>query len=153
LSTKPCTAKVANTAPSETKRADEIAIGTAKTGKVTAVVMELSIFTKKRCNLWSAKSGNQKPSRQKTESADIPKEKSSRLRSLSQKTRKGWSPKKLASKSNKLELNSTNLELKSKKTCSDCAKKHDPSASSGLKVKTRQLGSCLTLDQVGTSFL
>jgi hypothetical protein len=36
-------------------------------------------------------------------------------------------------KSNKLELNSTNLKLKSKKT--DCAKKPDPSISFGLKVK------------------
>ncbi len=39
------------------------------------------------------------------------------------------------SKSKKVELNSTYLELKSKKTRSDCAKKPDPSVSSGLKVK------------------
>jgi hypothetical protein len=36
------------------------------------------------------------------------------LRSLSQKSRKGQMPKKLVSKSKKLELNSTNLELKAK---------------------------------------
>jgi hypothetical protein len=43
--------KVANTAPSETTKADEIAIKTAKTGKVTAVVTVMSIFSKKRCKL------------------------------------------------------------------------------------------------------
>ncbi len=35
---KPHPIKVLNTAPSETTKADEIAIKTAKTGKVTAVV-------------------------------------------------------------------------------------------------------------------
>jgi hypothetical protein len=39
----------------------------------------------------------------------------------------------------KLELNSTNLVLKSKKTCSDCAKKRDPSISSGPKVKNKRI--------------
>jgi hypothetical protein len=38
LSTEPHPIKVADTAPSETTRADEVAIETAKTGKVTAVV-------------------------------------------------------------------------------------------------------------------
>ena len=53
--------------------------------------------------------------------------------------RKGRLPKKVASKSKKLELHNTNLELKSKKTCSDCAKKPDPSINSGLKVKIKTI--------------
>jgi hypothetical protein len=56
---------------------------------------------------------------------------------LFQKTRKGWIPKKLASKSKKLELNCTKLELNSKKTCLDHAKMPDLSVSSGLKVKNK----------------
>ncbi len=40
--------------------------------------------------------------------------------------RQGRLPKNLASKPKKLELNSTNLEPKSKKTGSDCAKEPDP---------------------------
>jgi hypothetical protein len=47
LSTEPHPIKVTNTAPSETTRADEIAIKTAETGKVTAVVAMMSIFSKK----------------------------------------------------------------------------------------------------------
>jgi hypothetical protein len=43
-------------------------------------------------------------------------------RNLHQKTRKGRLPKKLASKSKKLELNCTNLELKIKKTRQFAAK-------------------------------
>ncbi len=39
--------KVANTAPSETTRVDEIVIETAKTSKVTAMVAVMIIFTKK----------------------------------------------------------------------------------------------------------
>ncbi len=39
--------KVANTAFSQTMKADEIAIKTAKTGKVTAVVAIISILGKK----------------------------------------------------------------------------------------------------------
>jgi hypothetical protein len=113
----------------------------------------MSIFSKKRCKLQSANHRNEKPSCQKAESANFPEENSRRLRSLSQKSRKGQIPKKLASKSKKLELNCTNLELNSKKTCSDCTKMPDPSISSGLKVKIKQKGSCLTLDQVVTSFL
>ncbi len=67
--------------------------------------------------------------------------------------RKGWLLKKIAPNSKKLELNSTKLMLKCKKTYSDCAKKPDPNISYGLKVKMKQLGSYLTLGQVGTSFL
>jgi hypothetical protein len=46
-STEPHPIKVANTAPSETTRADKIVIETAKTGKVTAVLAVISIFSKK----------------------------------------------------------------------------------------------------------
>jgi hypothetical protein len=52
-------------------RDDEIALETAKTGKVTAVVVVMSIFCKKMCNLQSADSGNKKLSCQKTESANF----------------------------------------------------------------------------------
>jgi hypothetical protein len=120
-------------------RANEIAIETVKTGKVTAVVAVMSIFSRKRCNSWNAKSGDEKPSCKKAESADFLEENSRRPSNLTQKMRKEWLPKKLASKSNKLELNSTNLKLKSKKTRSDCAKKPDPSISSGLKVKNNSI--------------
>ncbi len=61
------------------------------------------------------------------------------MRSLSLKSRKGCIPKKLASKSKKLELNRTNLKLISKKTHSDCAKAPDPSVSSGLCVKNKTI--------------
>jgi hypothetical protein len=120
-------------------RADEIAIGTAKTGKVSAVVMVISIFSKKRSNSRSAISGKEKPFHQKMGIANFPEENSRGPRNLSQKTRKGQLLKKLASELKKLELNCTNLELKSKKTCSDCSKKHDPSVSSGLKVKNKTI--------------
>ncbi len=43
MSTEPRPIKVATTAPSDTMRADEIAIKTTKNGKVTAVVMGMSI--------------------------------------------------------------------------------------------------------------
>jgi hypothetical protein len=109
-STEPRPIKVANTAP------DEIAIATAKAGKVTVVVAMMSIFSEKRCKLQNANQGNEKPSCQKAESSNFPEENSRGLRNLSQKTRKGLRPKKLASKSKKLELNHTNLKLKSKKT-------------------------------------
>ncbi len=46
---KPRPIKVANTARSETKKADQIAIETAKTGKVTAVVAVMSIFSGRGC--------------------------------------------------------------------------------------------------------
>ncbi len=45
--------------------------------------------------------------------------------------------KKSAYISKKLELNSTNLQLKSKKTCSEHTKKTDSSVSYGLKVKNK----------------
>jgi hypothetical protein len=108
-SLKPHPIKVTNTALSETTKADEIAIETAKTGKVTAVVAVMSVFSKKRGKLWSANLGNEKPSCQKAERVDFPEENTRGLRSLSQKFRKGWIPKKLASKSEKLELNCPNL--------------------------------------------
>ncbi len=113
-------------------KADEIASETAKTRKVTAVVAVISIFEKKRCELRSANLGNERPSCQKAERADFSEENTRGLRSLSKKSRKGWIPKKLASKLKKLELNCTNLMLNSKKTCSDLAKMPDPSVSSGL---------------------
>ncbi len=120
-------------------RADEIVIETADTGKVTAVVMVMSIFSKKRCNSGSANLGNEKPSCQKVECANFPEEYSCGLRSISPKLRKGRIPKKLASKSKKLEQNCTNLELKSKNSHSDCANAHDPSVSYGLKVKNKTI--------------
>jgi hypothetical protein len=128
-------------------RADEIAIKTAKTGKVTAVVA-VRAFYEKRCKLQSAYRKNEKPSCQKTERANSMEENSREPRNLSQKSRKGRIPKKLVSKSKELELNCTNLELNSKKTRSDCAKTPDLSISSGLKVKNKTIrvlldfGSC-----------
>jgi hypothetical protein len=95
----------------------------------------MSIFSEKRCKLRSANRGNEKPSCQKVERANFPEENTCKPRNLSQKSRKGWIPKKLASKLKKLELNCTKLELNSKKTRSDCAKTPDPSVSSGLYVK------------------
>jgi hypothetical protein len=106
LSHKPHPIKVADTALCETTKADEIAIETATTGKVTAVVMVMSIFSKKRCKLRSANLGNEKPSCQKAERANIPEENTRGWRSLSQKSGKGWIQKKRASKSKNLELNS-----------------------------------------------
>ncbi len=82
---------------------------------------------------------NEKPSCQKAENAYFTEENSYGPRNLSQKTRKGKIPKKLASKLKKLELNSTNLELKSNETCSDCTKSPDPSVSFGLKVKNKTI--------------
>ncbi len=60
-------------------------------------------------------------------------------RNLSQKLRKGRIPKKLASKSKKLELNCTNLMLNSKNIRSDCAVVPDPGISSGLFVKNKTI--------------
>ncbi len=131
--------KVTSTAPSDNMRANVIPIETAKTGKVTAVVVVMSIFCKKRCSLQRANPGNKKPSHQKTESTNFSEEKYRKLRNLSQKTRKGRLPKKFAPKLKKIELNSTNLRLKTKKTCCDCAKKHDPSIDYGLKVKNKTI--------------
>ncbi len=79
LSHKPRLIKVVNTALSETTKADEIAIKTAKTGKVTVVVAVMSIFSRKRCELQSANLGNEKPSCQKAERADFPEKKYPRI--------------------------------------------------------------------------
>jgi hypothetical protein len=126
LSHKPRPIKVVDTALSETMKADEIASKTAKTGKVTAVVAVMSIFKKKRCKLRSASLRNERPSCQKAERANFPEENTCGLRSLSQKSRKGKIPKKLAPKLKKIELNCTNSMLNSKNTRSDCAKTPDP---------------------------
>jgi hypothetical protein len=53
LSTEPRPIKVANTAHSETTRADEVPVETAITGNVTAVVTVMSILNRKRCKLQS----------------------------------------------------------------------------------------------------
>ncbi len=47
MSTEPCPIKDAATALSDNMRADEIAIETPKTGRVTAVVVVMSIYCKK----------------------------------------------------------------------------------------------------------
>jgi hypothetical protein len=114
-SQEPHPIKVVDTALSETTKADEIAIKTAKTRKVTAVVAVMSILRWKKCKLQSTNLGNERPSRQKAERANIPDENTRGSRSLSQKSRKGQIPKKLASKSKKLELNHTNLMLNIKR--------------------------------------
>jgi hypothetical protein len=49
----------------------------------------------------------------------------------------------ISAKLKKLELNSTNLKLKSKKTHSDCAKKPDPSVCYGLTVKNKTIRDLL----------
>jgi hypothetical protein len=79
-------------------RADEIAIETAKTSKVTAVVTVLSIFVKKdaSCGALIAEMRSFLAKRQK--GPIVPEEISHGLRNLSQKSRKGRIPKKLASK-------------------------------------------------------
>jgi hypothetical protein len=66
-------------------RADEIAIKTAKTGKVVVVVAVMSIFCKQRCNLQNAKSEDKKLSCQEAESAHFQEENSRRPRNLSPK--------------------------------------------------------------------
>jgi hypothetical protein len=78
------------------------------------VVAVMSIFSEKRWKLRSANCSNEKPSRQKAESADFLEGNTSGPRNLSQKLRKGRIPKKLTPKSKNLELNHTNLELNSK---------------------------------------
>jgi hypothetical protein len=82
-------------------RANEIAIETAKTGKVTAVVTVMSIFNEKRCKMRSANRGNEKPSCQKAKRADFPEGNTRGPINLSQKSRKGQIPKQLASESKK----------------------------------------------------
>jgi hypothetical protein len=88
LSHKPRPIKVIDTALSETTKADEIAIETAKTGKLTAVVAVMSIFSRKKCKMRSANLRNERPSCQKAERANIQEENTRRSRSLSQKLRK-----------------------------------------------------------------
>jgi hypothetical protein len=149
LSTEPRPIKAANTAPSETTRANDIAIETAKTGKVTAVVMVMSIFSEKRCKLRSVNCRNEMTSRQKAESVNFPEENTRGLRSFSQKMRKGRIPKKSAPKLKKLELNCTNLELNSKQTRSCRAKTAYPSVSSGLKVKNKTIRVLLDSGSIG----
>jgi hypothetical protein len=139
LSHKPRPIKIVETALSVATKADEIAQETAKTGKVTVVVAVMSIFKKKKCKLRSAILGNERPSHQRAERADLSQEISRGLRNHSQKTRKGWIPKKLAPNSKKLELNSTNLMLNSKNKCSDHAVEPDLSDSSGLYVKNKTI--------------
>ncbi len=112
---------------------------TTKTRKVTAVIAVMSIFIRKRCELWSASLGNERPSCKKAERVDFPEDNTRGSRSLSQKSRKGRIPKKLAPKSKKLELNCTNLKLNSKKTHLDRAKTPDPSISSGLYIKNNTI--------------
>jgi hypothetical protein len=56
-----------------------------KTGKVTAAVAVISIFGNKGCKLKSANLGNEKPSCQKVERADIPEENTRRSISFYQK--------------------------------------------------------------------
>jgi hypothetical protein len=63
-------------------------IETAKTGKVTAVVVVMSIFCRKKYKSQNAYPGNKKPSCQKAESANFLGENSLEPRILSQKTRK-----------------------------------------------------------------
>ena len=115
MSHKPRPIKVIKTALSVATKADEIALETAKTRKVTAVVAVMSIFKRKKCKSRSAILGNERPSRQRAERADFSQEISRKSRNLSQKTRKGQIPKKFAPNSKKLKLNNTNLVLKSKK--------------------------------------
>jgi hypothetical protein len=95
LSSESPSIKVANTTPSNNMSANAIAIKTAKTSKVTAVVAVMSICCKKKCKLRSFIPVNEKNSCQKPESADSPKGNYCRSRHLSQKTRKGHLPKKL----------------------------------------------------------
>ena len=104
LSHKPRPIKVVETALSVAMKADEIALETAKTGKVTAVIAVISIFKRKKCKLRSASLGNERPSCQRAERAIFLQEIIRGLQNLSQKSRKGWIPKKLAPKLKKLEL-------------------------------------------------
>jgi hypothetical protein len=149
LSHKPRQIKVVNTALSVTTKADEIALETAETGKVTAVVAVMSIFKRKKCKLRSTSLRNERPSRQKAERANFLQENTRESRDLSQKSRKGRIPKKLAFKSKKLELNCTNLMLNSKNTRSDRAVVPDPGVSSGLFVKNKTIR--VLLDSGSTS--
>ncbi len=74
-----------------------------------------------------------------------------KLRNLSQKMRKGWILKKLASKLKKLELKSANLRLNCKHPCPECAKKHNPSVSYELTVKNKTIS--VLLDSGSSGYL
>jgi hypothetical protein len=87
----------------------------------------------------STNPGSRKPSCQKAESSNFLGGNSCELRNLSQKTRKSWSSKKIAPKSRKHELNSSNLKLKSKKSRPYHTKKSDSSIGYGLKVKNKMI--------------
>jgi hypothetical protein len=152
LSHEPRPIKVVDTALSETTKADKIAIESTKTGKVTAVVMVMSIFKKKRCKLWSANLKNERPSCQKMERANFPEKNTRGSRSPSQKFRKGQIPKKLSPTSKKLELNRTNLMLNSKNTHQITPKHLIQALALDYMSKIRQLGSYLPLGHVVTSF-
>jgi hypothetical protein len=78
-STEPHPIKNADAAPSETTRADEVAIETAKNGAVVAV---MNIFSEKRSKLRGANCGYEKPSCQKAESGESPEENSPGPRNL-----------------------------------------------------------------------
>ncbi len=99
----------------------------------------------------SANIGNERPSHQKTERANFWEENTHGSRSLSQKSRKGQIPKKLAFELKKLELNCTNLMLNSKKTRSDCTNTPDPSINSGQYVKNKTIG--VLLDSGSSGYL
>jgi hypothetical protein len=153
MSHKPRLIKVVNTALSKATKADKIAKETAKTGKMTVVVAVMSIFKRKRCKSRSASLGNERPFCQKAERADCLQKNIRRLQNLSQKSRKSWISKKLASKLKKLELNCTNLVPNSKNTHSDCAVVPDPGISSGLYVKNKSIRVLLDSGSSGmTSF-
>jgi hypothetical protein len=107
------------------------------------------IFSGKRCKLRSANCRNEKPSCQKAERDDFQEENIHGPRNLPQNLRKGRIPKKLASKLKKVELNCTNLELNSKKTCLDHTKMPDPSVSSGLNVKNKTIRVLLDFGSSG----
>jgi hypothetical protein len=109
----------------------------------------MSIFSRKRCKLRSANLGNERPSCQKAESADILKENTRGLRSYCQKSRKGQILKKLASKLKIFEITRTSLMLNSKRTRSDCAKTPDPSISTGLYVKNKTIRVLLDPESSG----
>ena len=96
MSHKPRPIKVVKTALSVATKADEIALETAKTGKLTAVVAVMSIFKKKKCKLRSAILGNERPSRQGAERADFLQEISRGSQNLSQKNKKRSDTKEIS---------------------------------------------------------
>jgi hypothetical protein len=71
MSHKPCPIKVVDTALSKAMKADGIAKETAETRKVTAVVMVMNTFKRKRCKLQSSSLKNERPSCQRAERAEF----------------------------------------------------------------------------------